>query len=173
MDDRKRNLLDRLEGYFTADEDIEEASLFTKDELNSPMDVLRILITDYGPGLTDVLAECYFLPLQDTEVLYYDTVITILMDVPAEAVPALSGAITKLNFFLPYGGFALNGDGSMLVYKASAALLSKDDDEKLYEAMELSTDTAILTAESYTDLLSQVADGSLSLNDFLETLPQE
>lgn len=173
MDERKRELLKRLEAFFSKDEDIDEVSLFTKEELETPMDVLRVLITGYGPGLMDVLVECSFLPLPDTEVLYFNTVITVRMDVPQEGVSALSGAIAKLNFFLPYGGFAVNGDGSMLVYKSSTAFLSENPDDKLYELMELSADTSVLVAENYTEMLSQVADGQLTLNDFLETLSQE
>ncbi len=172
MDERKLELLKRLEAYFNEDEDIEEVSIFTKEELNAPMDVLRVFLTDYGPGLMEVLVENSFLPLQETEVLYFNTVITIKLDIPEEAVSALSCAIAKLNFFLPYGAFSINGDGSMLVYKSTTAVLSKDDDDALYEQIQLSADTAILAAEGYTEQLSQVADGSLLLSDFLETLPE-
>lgn len=171
MDERKLELLKRLEAYFNEDEDIEETSIFTKDELETPMDVLRTLITDYGSNLTDVLVENSFLPLEETEVLYFNTIITIKADVPAEGVPSLSSAIAKLNFFLPYGAFSINADGSMLVYRSTDAILSKDDDDKLYEQMELSADTAILVAEGYAGQLSDVADGALLLSDFLDTLP--
>ncbi len=60
----------------------------------------------------------------------------------------------------------------MLVYKNTTAVLSKDDDDTLFEQIQLSADTAILAAEGYTEQLSQVADGSLLLSDFLETLPE-
>lgn len=173
MDERKLELLRRLEAYFNEDEDIEEASIFTKEELDTPMDVLRALITDYGSNLTDVLVENSFLPLEETEVLYFNTVITVKIDVPAEGVPSLANAIAKLNFFLPYGAFSINGDGSMLVYRSTTAIMSKEDDDKLYEQMELSADTAILVAEGYAGQLSDVADGALLLSDFLATLPIE
>ena len=54
MEDRKLELLKKLEKSFADDPDIEEVSVFTKEELNAPMDVLRMLVTDYGPGLIDV-----------------------------------------------------------------------------------------------------------------------
>ncbi len=171
MDERKRELLKRLETFFAEDEDIEEASLFTKEELKTPMDVLRILITDYGPGLMDVMAECSFLPLEDTEVLFFNTVLTVKMDVPAAGVSALSGAIAKLNFFLPYGGFALSGDGKVLIFKNSVAVPSEDSDDSIYKLMKISTDTSILMAENYSYLLTQVASGDMMLSEFLATLP--
>ncbi len=174
MAERKQALLKRLEGFFKEDETIEEASLFTADELGTPMDVLRVLVMDYGAGLTDILAEYSFIPFEgdDDEVWYFSSVLTIDTDIPKEGVSALSCAIAKLNFYLPYGNFALSGDGKMLVYRTVTALRSDADDENLYKDIELAADTAILVPEQYVQLLSQVADGSLLLNDFLSTLPQ-
>ncbi len=51
MDEKKRELLTQLEKFFKEDEDVEEASLFTKEELGTPMDIVRVLVTGYGPGL--------------------------------------------------------------------------------------------------------------------------
>ncbi len=172
MDERKQKLLKQLEAYFQNDEDVEDISLFTKEELGTSMDVLRALITGYGADLTDVLAEFSFLPFQDTEVLYFNTVLTIRVDVPKEGVTALSGAISRLNFYLPCGSFAISSDGSILIYKTSAAFPSEWDDNKLYELIELSADTALSVAESHVGLLSDVADGKMSLSEFTDTLPQ-
>ena len=173
MADRKQALLKRLEGFFKEDETIEEASLFSAEELGTPMDMVRVLVTDYGPGLTDILAEYSFIPFEEAdEVWYFSSVLTIDTDIPKEGVSALSCAIAKLNFYLPYGNFALSGDGRMLVYRSVAALRSDSDDEALYKDIELAADTALLVPEQYVELLSQVADGSLLLNDFLSTLPQ-
>jgi hypothetical protein len=172
MDERKQQLLKQLEAYFQNDEDIEDISLFTKEELGTSMDVLRALITGYGADLTDVLAEFSFLPFQNTEVLYFNTVITIRLDVPQEGVTALSGAVSKLNFYLPYGNFAISCDGSILIYKSSTAFPSDWDDNKLYELIETSADIALSVAESHIGLLSDVADGKMSLSEFTDTLPQ-
>ncbi len=172
MDERKQKLLKQLEAYFQNNEDTEDVSLFTKEELGTSMDVLRALITDYGTDLTDVLAEFSFLPLQNTEVLYFNTVLTIRVDVPNEGVTALSGAVSKLNFYLPYGSFAISRDGSILIYKSCTAFPSDWDDKELYELIETSADTALSVAESYIGLLSDVADGKMSLSEFLDTLPQ-
>ena len=98
MKDRKQALLKKLEGFFKEDEDIEEASLFTKEELNAPMDVLRVFVTGYGPGLTDILAEYSFIPMPPQEVeeiWYFSTVITIETDIPKEGASALSNVISR------------------------------------------------------------------------------
>ncbi|MCR5789630.1 MAG: hypothetical protein K6G83_07050 [Lachnospiraceae bacterium] len=179
MEKRKRELLQRLETFFKNDEDIEEASLFTAEELQVPVDMLRVLVLDYGPDPIDVLAEYSFLPVSGgEEVWYFSSVLTIMSDVPKEGVPALSCALAKLNFYLPYGSFALSGDGKMLIYKSVTAVRAdsksagEDPDDRLYEEIELAADTALLVPEGYTGLLRQVADGTLLLDDFLTMLPQ-
>ncbi len=173
MKDRKKKLLEKLETYFKKDEDIEEASLFTAEELGTPMDVLRVLVSGYGPGVMDILAEYSFIPFEGAEeVWYFSSVLTILTDIPKEAAPAVAGAIARLNFYLPYGSFGLSSDDSMLVYRSVTVLRSDHEDEKLYEDMELSADTALLIPERYTYLLEQISDGSLLMKDFLESLPK-
>ena len=173
MEDRKTKLLKQLEEFFKEDEDAAEVSFFTKEELNSPMDVLRVLITDYGPGLMSVLAEFFFIPFGGLEeVWYFSSVITILTDIPKDGVSALSGAISRLNFYLPYGSFCINSPGNVLVYKSVATLRTDRDDTQLREDMELSADTALLVPESYTELLAKTTDGRMLLSDFIATLPQ-
>ncbi|MBQ7614754.1 MAG: hypothetical protein IJU77_06875 [Butyrivibrio sp.] len=172
MADRKKALLEKLEVFYKEDDSIEEASLFTGEELGTQMDILRLLIRDYGPGLMDVLAEFSFLPTEGDEVWFFNAVITILTDVPKEAVPALSGAISRLNFYLPYGAFCISADGSMLAYKASTALMASHDDEKIYENLEAAAETALLVPEQYTFSLEQIVNGKLLMNDFIKMLPQ-
>ncbi len=172
MNDRKKALIERLEAFFQNDEAVEEASIFTGEELGTPMDVLRVLVLDYGAGLLDILGEYSFLPLEGPEeILYFSSVLTLLTNIPEAAVPALSGAISKLNFYLPYGSFCLSKDGSMLIFKAVSVLRSDHDDEKLYDDIELAADTALFIPESYLYQLQQVADGTLLLNDFISMLP--
>ncbi|MCR5402400.1 MAG: hypothetical protein K6E91_01085 [Butyrivibrio sp.] len=171
MEERKRSLLKRLEGFFSDDETVEEASVFTAEELNAPVDILRVLVTEYGAELTDVLAEYYFAPSEERDdVWYFTSVINIDPAVPMEGITALSLAIAKLNFYIPYGSFAISGDGGLLVFKSVTALRSDSDDEKLYKDIELAADNALFIPEQYTELLSQVADGSLLLEDFLSML---
>ncbi|MCR4656178.1 MAG: hypothetical protein K5770_08125 [Lachnospiraceae bacterium] len=173
MNERKHRLLERLEDFFKNDEDIEEASLFSAQELNTPMDILRVLVLDYGPDPFDLLAEYSFIPFDgEDEVWYFSSVLTIMSDVPKDGVPALSCAIAKLNFYLPYGGFGLSSDGKTLIYKSVEVLRPDRDDDALYEDIELAADTALLVPEGYTGLLMQVAEGSLLLTDFLEMLPE-
>lgn len=172
MADRKKALLEKLELFYKDDEGIEEASLFTGEELGTPMDVLRLLVRDYGPGLMDVLAEFSFLPTEGDEVWFFNAVLTILTDVPKEAVPALSGAISRLNFYLPFGAFCISSDGSMLSYKAVTALRASHDDENIYENLEVAAESALLVPEQYTYTLEQIANGSLLMNDFIKMLPQ-
>ena len=61
----------------------------------------------------------------------------------------------------------------MLVYKSVAILRSDHEDEKLYEEIELSADTALFAAEKYVYLLEQIASGELTMKDFVDMLPQQ
>ena len=38
MNDRKKALMERLEAFFQNDEDVEEATIFTGEELGTPME---------------------------------------------------------------------------------------------------------------------------------------
>ena len=173
MKERKRQLLTRLEEFFKNDEDIDEVSFFTSDETGAPMDVLRLLLTNYGPGRADVLAEFSFLPFEGPEeVLYFSSVVTILTTMPKDAVPAVAGAIARLNFYLPYGSFGINSEGNMLIYKSVATLRADHDDKILYESMELAADTSLLIPEQSTYDLIRIAFGELLLNEYLEKLPK-
>ncbi len=171
--EKQREYLKRLERFFSEDPDIEQVSLFTMEELDAPMDMLRAIVTDYGAGLTDVLAEFSFIPFPGPqEVWYFSSTLTIKEDISKYGVSALSGAVARLNFYLPYGCFAVNPEGNMLIYKAVTAIRSDHDEEKIYEDIELSADTALLIPESYTDLLVKVAEGTLLLQDFIDSLPK-
>ena len=58
--EEKRNLLNRLAGELGQAEDVERASLFTAEELEAPMDVVRCLITETGADLLDLLVVFLF-----------------------------------------------------------------------------------------------------------------
>ncbi len=173
MEKRKLELLKKLEEFFKNDDDVEEVSMFSSEELGIPVDMLRLLLTEYGPGLIDIFAEYTFIPVPGPdEVWYFSSIITIMTDIPKEGAVALAGAIARLNFYLPYGAFCLSSDGDMLIYKTVSALRADHDDQKLYEDIELAADTALLVPERYSYLLMQVAEGELLLNDFINSLPE-
>ena len=173
MEDRKLELLKKLEKSFEDDPDIEEVSLFTKEELNAPMDVLRMLVTDYGPGLIDVLAEFSFIPFEgEAEVWYFSSVVTIKNNIPKDAVSALAGAAARLNFFLPYGSFGINPSGDTLAFKNVTLIKTADPDKNVLESMELAVDRALFIPEGYSELLIGVAEGRVLLSDFIDSLPE-
>lgn len=172
MEDKKLGLLKKLESFLTDELNVDEASLFTKEELNAPMDVLRALVTDYGPGLIDVMAEFSFIPFEGPEeVLYLSSILTIKTDVPKDGVSALAGAASRLNFYLPCGAFCVNPSGDMLVFKNTTLLRSDHPDDILFGDMTVAADRLLSVPESYTDLLIKVSEGKLLLNDFINTLP--
>ena len=98
--------------------------------------------------------------------------LTIETDIPREGAAILANAIARINFFLPYGGFCLSPDGSMLTYKSVTALRADENDETLYKDIELSADTALLVPENFTDSLLRIIDGRLPLSEFMAMLPE-
>ena len=172
MEERKKNLLKLLEEFFQGDEDAEEVSLFEASELGAPMDVLRVLITQYGAGLRTVLAEFSFLPLEGGDDIWVMTaVITLKTDISSAGAAVLSSVMSRLNFYLPYGGFALSSNGRMLVFKSTTALRSDWEDERIYQQMEISADMALTAAEPHVESLISVASGDMTVEQFMSMLP--
>ncbi len=172
MNEKKKKLLSGLETFFKNDDTIDEVSLFTSEELGASVDVLRCLVTGYGPGLHPVMIEYFFLPVSGKDILYFSSVLTIRQNLPKVGLTALSGAISRLNFYLPCGAFSFSSNGDNLIYKNVIPLPSKMTEKQLGQLIELAADTALFIPESYVEPVLKVAYGDLTLDEFIESLPK-
>lgn len=167
MEERKLDLLKSLEKEFKDAGDIGEVSIFTAKELDAPMDVLRAEIAEFGSDLTSVLGEFFFLPFEETEVIYFSTVITITGNLPNEIVPEITSAIARLNYYLPCGCFAVGEDDRNLVFRFTVPLRG-DAKQKDQEAdISIAANTAVLTAERFEGYLKLIIKNEITVDEMI------
>ena len=100
--DRKRTILERLQAELTAEE--VPAILRKKEEEDLPMDVLTVLLTEYGSRQDEVSGEFYFLPLANgaEHVCYFSSVISLTETIDPQCLGAVCIAVAMINFYLGY-----------------------------------------------------------------------
>ncbi|MCR5594679.1 MAG: hypothetical protein K6G12_02420 [Lachnospiraceae bacterium] len=170
MSDKKMNLLEALAKELNEAEDIEQASVFTKEELNAPADVVRCQLNEMGADMLYLLGEFYFLPFEEEEVYYFSTAITVYDELPEEAAILMGVAASKLDYLLPCGAFTLSGDGSTLVYRYTAQLMADESEDKLIQKMLTAVDAAILTVDKFEGFLMLVAEGELTPEEMMDVV---
>ena len=167
--EEKRNLLNRLAGELGQPEDVERASLFTAEELEAPMDVVRCLITETGADLLDLLAECFFLPVQDEEdVMYFNIMVTLIQEMKDDIAP-LAEALSRLNIFLPIGCFAVDEENGV-VFKISVPMLYRTPDEDKMTTMLTAFDTAMGILDKYESYIMLVATGEIEPGEMMDLI---
>lgn len=169
-DERKQKLLEALEAEFKKDEGIGEMSLFTKKELNAPMDILRAEIPDFGSDLVSILGEFFFLPFEADEVLYFTSMITLSSTIPAEAAPDVAAAIARLNYYIPNGCYALGDDDRNLVFRDTLPLKGDADIKDQGTAIIISANNAIMTAERYEAHIKLVLKNEITVTEMVKML---
>lgn len=167
MNDRKSKLLHAFADEINKSDDFEEASVFTSKELDTPVDMVRCIVTEVGTDLINALGEFYFLPFENEEVLYFTLTITLGDEVVPESVSDLESAVSKLDFYLPYGCFALGGEGSILVYKYTVPFRSADSEDEQMSSMLTALDAAVTICDRFEGYLMLVASGELAPDDMI------
>lgn len=169
--ERERRLLQMLEKE--TEDDFAGMSLFTAEELEVEMDVLRILETGYGSALTDALGEFFFRPYDDSEsdVMLFSSVITLTTKLNETYISRLSAGIAQLNFYLPCGGFAINADHTTLAFRLSQVCYADQSDDEILRQMKDCVGLAFGTPEQYVGMLLKMAEGGVSLQDLSVLFP--
>ncbi len=168
MADMKRELLDKLVEELKESEDIGEVSLFTAEELDSPVDVVRALLIDMGSELLNMLGEYFFLPYEEEEVLYFTSVITITDEIEPDEIVTVSEAIARINYVLPCGCFALGDEGRNLVYRYTAPILADLDADKQMAMMLTAVDAGMMTVDKYEGYLMLAVDGAMTPSEMID-----
>jgi hypothetical protein len=168
MDEKKLELLKSLEAEYKEAEDMGEASIFTAKELNAPMDMLRAEIAAFGPDLVSVLGEFFFMPFEETEVIYFTSVITLSNTVPEESADDVAAAVARLNYYIPCGCYALGEDDKNLVFKYTVPIVGEDETEHQTSAVSIAANTAIMTAERYMGYLKLILMNEVTVDEMIE-----
>ena len=167
MDMKRRELLETLKTRLETDDGIGEISLFTAQELNSPVDILRAELTEFGPDLVSRLGEFFFLPSEDEGLMYFTTVVTLSGSVPREAVPDVAAAVARLNYYIPCGCYALGDDDKNLIYRYTALLTDAKEKQMPGEMVVSAALTALSTAEKYLSFLLLVLNNEISVEEMV------
>lgn len=168
--DMKKELLEALQMKLKADRSVEDISLFTAEELGAPMDMLRAKIGEFGPDLINVLGEFFFMPFEDEGILYFTTVITLSASLPKEAVPDMAAAAARLDYYLPFGCYALGDNDRNLIYRYTALLNENEEKEKLNASISTAAFGALSVAEKFIGYLLLVLKNEISVEEMVGML---
>ena len=168
MNEKKRELLNALVEELEQDDDLEQTSLFTEQELGTPGDVVRTMINDVGPELISVLGEFFFMPYKDEEVLYFATAITLSEEIPEESREELETTAARINTMIPCGCFATGLAGDRLIYRYTAPFLSKQDTAEQKVLMLTAVSAAMNTVERFTGYLTLAASGKMNADEVMK-----
>lgn len=168
--EREHNLLTQLEKELSSD--FEEMSLFTAEELETEMDVLRVLETGYGSALTEALGEFFFRPSADEDMMMFSAVITLTNQLDKKYTPLLAHGISMLNFYLPCGGFAINSPETTLVYRLNQVVYTSMSDEEMLRQMKTCVSLAFAAPEQYVGMLLKMAEGGVSMKQLSVLFPE-
>ena len=174
MNERKQELVKALEEELKNDDMIGEMSFFTAEELNSPSDMLRAEVADFGTSGQSVLGEFLFLPIEDEELYYFAVVINLTFTMDVAAAEEATRAASRLNYMLPIGGFAIGGeDDSNLVFKYVVPVFADEDISLQKRTIFAAADRALLYGERSEAYLSLILRDGVSLDDLFEAQGQE
>jgi len=171
--EKKIKLLEALIRELQESEEIQDMSLFTEEELDAPVDVARAMIVEMGTELVDVLGEFFFLPLENEEVLYFVSSITVMEEIPLDKQMDLAIAVARLNSLIPCGAFAMGNGGENLIYRYTVPVSAELDEEVKMTMLLTAVDTAIQEVDRFIAFLMLVAAGELSVDDMMSLLSKE
>ena len=168
----EHKLLEALAGDFQ--EGGMETRLMTREETGMDAEVLRTIWPDFGVDLQQLFVECMFigLPRGAEDTLYYSVVLNLSAEFDKESMPDLFEAMSKLNFYMTGGSFAIDPDESILVFKQMLQLPAEYDFEVLHEMINVAAAHTVQLCEPYAPLICGVAEGRIPLSDVLAVLPR-
>jgi len=134
-----------------------------------PVDILTAEFTRFGEHLDTVLGEFLFktIPGDPEGGKYFCSVLTLSDDFLVDQVPELAFALSIINFYIEAGCFALNKPTDLLVYKNTRTFPGDTPEEVLLKDCILEMEQAYEIAAKYSTIVLALAEGSLSLEQFM------
>ena len=134
------------------------------------LDILSAQWRDFGERRDTVTAEFVFQKTPDdpdggTD---FHVMITLHDDAPAEYTPELAFALSIINFYIEKGCFALNKPTNLLVYRSIRTFSADTSEEILLRDCIMEMLQARRIAAKYSSAVMSLAEGSLSLEVFLD-----
>lgn len=159
----KEDLLKKM-----ADELVEnEIAAKYEKEKDEEVGRLYILLEEFGVNSEQAAGQFYFEQSlsEDEDVLLFTGLIMLAKELPEEKIKPLSVAMAVLNAKIPCGTFAITADENALGYKLVTPVSSKLGFDMLYEQLNILISSSTYVAETYSELLINIIDGSLDIDD--------
>ncbi len=136
------------------------------------LEILTAGFDRFGEHLDAVTGEFLFRGIQGDPDggKYFSSVLTMTSEIPEERVPELSLALNLINFYIETGCFALNKPADVLVYRNTRTFSGDTSEEILLKDCFRELEQAYETAAKYCTIVLALAEGSLSLEGFMELL---
>ena len=150
----------------------DESEILSHEAGEETVEILTAEFTQFGEHLDRVTGEFFFseVPGDPDGSRYFSAVLTMRDDVPVDNVPDLAFALSMLNFYIEKGCFALNKPADLLAYKAVRFLPGDTEEEILFKECGAELEQAYEIAAKYATVVLALAEGSLSLEKFMELL---
>lgn len=172
MEERKKQILKCVQEKMKEWE-IESLYRVGKEE-NLPMDILTILMNEFGNDLQDVLGEFFFLPKVEgrtEDALCFQCVLTLQEDLPEEMLPQFYEVVASLNYITEAGGFAISRSGRMLAYRNCLTLPLETADATVVELIMANITHSINVGEKFAGVIAAIRSERISMDEFRELFP--
>lgn len=157
----QRKVLGKIE--MECKEDLMPA-LFNLADEDFPYDVLNLIVYDLGEKQSQCRGEFCFINInEEEEIQTFTSIITMNDELDISNFGELCEAVNALNFYIPYGSFAISRADKNLIYKLSCPLPVDLSEELLHQQVELFISNAYLMVDKYIDLIESIATGENTL----------
>lgn len=151
---------------------IEDVAYQKQGQEQAPVDMVHILIRNYGLLSLPAAGVFYFLPSANDEMMYFSGEIEYAEDMQLAQLPEVCQAVAAINYCLPYGNYCVDVTSGTLKYRLSVPIIADITYEELMGQLNLLVAHTLEMGEKYSYLLTELGYGNIGLEDVLSALPQ-
>ena len=138
----------------------------------APMDIVHILIKNYGLLSLPAAGTFYFLPVANDEMMYFSCEIEYAEEMQQGQLPEVCQAVAAINYCLPYGNYCVDVTSGALKYRLSVPIIADITYEELMGQLNLLVAHTLEMGEKYSYLLTELGYDNIELDDVLSALPE-
>lgn len=150
----------------------DESEIRSEETPAGTVEILTAWFDRFGEHLDAVMGEFLFrdIPGNASGGRYFTSLLTMASDMAIENIPDLAFALSMMNFYIETGCFALNKPADMLVYRNTRTFSGDVSEETLRVECIREMEQAYETAARYCTVVLALAEGSLSLQGFMDLI---
>lgn len=165
-----KNILERLKQEFDL---LDMATILSEPSENISTYVLNVLHTELSYEEEEVMAEHYFLPLEDENTRFhvFTSMFTLTENMPEDKYEDLGRAVNLLNFYLPTGSFVFCRQENIMAYKYSSLIPNGYSEDEALKVIDGHISMSLNIIGKYLDVFMKMMKGDINLDEFLGMLP--